>query len=451
MLTPEYATRSPSLSTTHRPPYLLPMPILHPRLLAALFLSGLGASGALAQVRPVFRPAPNAEAAGFSPARLSRIDSLVLGAVERGEINGAVVHIVRRGRVVLHRAYGVRDTETKVPMRRDDIFRIASQSKAITALAVMMLWEEGHFTLDEPISRLLPEFARPRVLTAFNGADSTAESEPANREITVRQLLTHTSGLDYAGIGSADFRALYAKHGVPSGIGNDRSTIGEQMRILGRLPLRARPGERYTYSLSFDVLGYLVEVVSGMPFDQFLRTRIFEPLGMRDTWFYLPPDRHERLVTLHDGESGRAVPLRGTAFDGANPNYPRLAGTYFSGGAGLSSTTEDYARFLQLFLNKGELGGVRLLGPRTVEMMLTDQLPTMTNKVGLGFGLETEANDFRSPRSIGAFSWGGAFATTYWADPRDELIAQIYTNMVNPAARDLAGRFNTLTYAAIVR
>lgn len=427
------------------------MPIPFLRALTPLVLLGLVASSTRAQGRAVFQPAASAEAAGFSTARLARIDSLVNGAVARGEINGAVVHIVRSGRVVMYRAYGVRDIETQVTMRRDDIFRIASQSKAITALAVMMLWEEGHFSLDEPISRLLPEFARPTVLTKFNGADSTAESEPAGREISVRQLLTHTSGLDYAAIGNDEFRALYAKAGVPSGIGSEGSTIGEKMRVLGRLPLRARPGERYTYSLSFDVLGYLVEVVSGMPFDQFLRRRVFDPLGMRDTWFYLPPDRHERLVTLHDGESGKALPMRGGAFDGVNPNYPRLAGTYFSGGAGLSSTVEDYARFLQLFLNKGELDGVRLLSPRTVEMMLTDQLPTMTTEVGLGFGLETGANDFRSPRSIGAFSWGGAFATAYWVDPRDELIAQIYTNMVNSAARDLAGRFNALTYAAMVR
>ena len=427
------------------------MPTPLSRVLAPLALLGTMASNAMAQGRAIFRPAPSAAAAGFSADRLARIDSLVNGAVARGEINGAVVHIVRSGQVVMHRAYGVRDVDTKVPMRRDDIFRIASQTKAITALAVMMLWEEGRLSLDEPVSRYLPEFARPTVLTKFNAADSTAESAPADREITVRQLLTHTSGLDYAGIGTDDFRALYAKAGVPSGIGNDRSTIGERMRVLGRLPLRSRPGERYTYSLSYDVLGYLVEVVSGMPFDQFLRTRIFDPLGMRDTWFYLPADRHERLVTLHDAESGRAVPLRGTAFDGANPNYPRLAGTYFSGGAGLSSTVEDYARFLQLFLNKGELGGVRLLSPRTVEMMLTEQLPTMTEEVGLGFGLETGANDFRSPRSIGAFSWGGAFATTYWADPRDDLIVQFYTNMVNSTARDLAGRFTALTYAAMVR
>lgn len=393
-----------------------------------------------------------ATAAGFSPSRLARIDSLVLAAVGRGEINGAVVHIVRRGQVVMHRAYGVRDVDTGVPMQRDDIFRIASQSKAITALAVMMLWEEGRFGLDDPVSRYIPEFRRPRVLTAFNKSDSSATSEPAGREITIRQLLTHTSGLDYAAIGSEDFRALYAKAGVPSGIGTDASTIGEKMRVLGGLPLRNRPGERYTYSLSYDVLGYLVEVVSGMPFDRFLRTRVFDPLGMRDTWFYLPRDRHDRLVTLHDGESGRAVPMRGQAFDGVNPDYPRLAaGSYFSGGAGLSSTVTDYARFMQLFLNKGDLDGVRLLSPRTVEMMLTDQLPTMGTKVGLGFGLETADNDFRSPRSIGAFSWGGAFQTTYWADPRDGLVAQLYTNMLNSPAASMGATFNTLVYAAIER
>jgi CubicO group peptidase (beta-lactamase class C family) len=336
-------------------------------------------------------------------------------------------------------------------MQRDDIFRIASQSKAITALAVMMLWEEGRFQLDDPVSRSIPAFARPRVLKTFNRADSTFEAEPAGREITIRQLLTHTSGLDYAGIGSENFRALYAKAGIPSGIGNNTSTIGEKMRALGALPLRSRPGEAYTYSLSFDVLGYFVEVMSGMPFDQFLRTRIFDPLGMRDTWFYLPADRHARLVTLHDGQSGKAVPMRGDVYDGVNPDYPKLTGTYFSGGAGLSSTAETYARFLQLFLNKGEFNGARLLSPKTVELMLTEQLPTMATEVGLGFGLETAANDHLSPRAVGAFNWGGAFNTTYWADPASGLVAQIYTNMMRPSGPNLAARFNTLVYAAMVR
>lgn len=422
-----------------------------PCTLFALLLLATTDPVASAQDRPIFPAAASPDAAGFSAARLARIDAMVNEAIAAGSIPGAVVFIARRGEVVLHKAYGVRDVGTRAPMQRDDIFRIASQSKAITALAVMMLWEEGRFQLDDPVSRYLPEFARPRVLTTFRAADTTFDAEPAGREMTIRQLLTHTSGLDYAGIGSENFRAIYAKAGVPSGIGNDTHTIGEKMRILGGLPLRSKPGDAYIYSLSFDVLGYFVEVVSGMPFDQFLRTRIFDPLGMRDTWFYLPPDRHGRLVTLHDGQSGRAVPMQGLVFDGVNPDYPRLEGTYFSGGAGLSSTAMDYARFLQLFVNKGEFNGVRLLSPKTVELMLTEQLPTLPTEVGLGFGLETASNDHVSPRTLGSFSWGGAFATSYWADPAEGLVAQIYTNMIRPSGPSLSARFNTLVYSAMVR
>lgn len=422
-----------------------------PCTLFALLLLATTDPVASAQDRPIFPAAASPDAAGFSAARLARIDAMVNEAIAAGSIPGAVVFIARRGEVVFHKAYGVRDVGTRAPMQRDDIFRIASQSKAITALAVMMLWEEGRFQLDDPVSRYLPEFARPRVLTTFRAADTTFDAEPAGREMTIRQLLTHTSGLDYAGIGSENFRAIYAKAGVPSGIGNDTHTIAEKMRILGGLPLHSKPGDAYIYSLSFDVLGYFVEVVSGMPFDQFLRTRIFDPLGMRDTWFYLPPDRHGRLVTLHDGQSGRAVPMQGLVFDGVNPDYPRLEGTYFSGGAGLSSTAMDYARFLQLFVNKGEFNGVRLLSPKTVELMLTEQLPTLPTEVGLGFGLETARNDHVSPRTLGSFSWGGAFATSYWADPQEGLVAQIYTNMVQTPGPNLAARFNTLVYSAIVR
>jgi CubicO group peptidase (beta-lactamase class C family) len=314
-----------------------------------------------------------------------------------------------------------------------------------------MLWEEGRFQLDDPIGRYLPEFSKPMVLKTFNPADSSWTAEPAQRPITIRHLLTHTSGIDYAAIGSDQFKAIYAKAGVPSGIGNEGATIGEKMRVLGGLPLKHEPGERFTYSLSIDVLGYLVEVISGMPFDRFLRTRIFEPLGMKDTWFYLPPDRAQRLVRLHDGVSGKAVPRVKPVFDGVNPQYPLQKGTYFSGGAGLSSTVEDYARFLQLFLNQGEFNGVRLLSPKTVQLMLTEQFPDLKAEFGLGFGLETEDNDYQSPRSLGSFSWGGAFATTYWADPEEELIGQIYTNMVNSPARALGQRFVTLTYAAILK
>jgi len=417
-------------------------PLRAPRLAFALLI--------LPATAPAqFRAAASPEAAGFSSARLARIDSLIQPLVTRGAIPGAVVFIARDGQVVLHKAYGHRNTTTRTPLRKDDIFRIASQSKAITSLAVMMLWEEGRFGLDDPIERYIPEFANPRVLTTFNPADSSYESAPARRRPTIRHLLTHSSGIDYAAIGSDEFKAIYAKAGVPAGIGTMRSTIGEKMKVLGRLPLRHEPGERFTYSLSIDVLGYLVEIASGMPFDRFLRTRILDPLGMKDTWFYLPADRHDRLVTLHDIQEGKAVPGNVQVF-GEDPEYPRHPGTYFSGGAGLSGTVEDYAKFLQLFLNGGELNGVRLLSRKTVELMLTDQLPTLATKHGLGFGLETPANDYQSPLTVGSFQWGGAFRTSYWADPKERLVALIYTNTFGPAPPVGAG-FTVLTYAALVK
>ena len=396
-----------------------------------------------------FRPAPSPEAAGFSSARLARIDSVIQPAIDKGQIPGLVVFLARDGQIVMHKAYGYRDMLTRAPLRKDDIFRIASQSKAIASLAVMMLWEEGRFGLDDPIERYIPEFASPRVLTKFNAADSSYESQAARRRPTIRQLLTHTSGLDYAAIGSDEFKAIYGKAGIPSGIGNNTATICEKVRVLGKLPLKHEPAERFTYGLGLDVLGCFVEVISGMPFDQFLRKRIFDPLGMKDTWFYLPGDRAERLVSLHEYENGKPVPRHQPVFDGVDPDYPKHPGTYFSGGAGLSGSIEDYARFLQLFLNKGELNGARLLSPKTVELMLTDQLPTLTNEFGLGFALETAANDWQSPQSVGSFSWGGAFRTSYWADPKERLVALIYTNTYGGQPPSFP--FAALTYAAIIK
>jgi CubicO group peptidase (beta-lactamase class C family) len=418
--------------------------------LHVLLLSLLLPTSASAQGGTALTPAARPEDVGLSAQRLERIDAMVEGLVATGEIPGAVVFIARDGNIAYHRAYGVRNTETGEPLRPDDIFRIASQSKAITSLAVMMLWEEGRFLLDDPVSRYIAEFADPTVLTAFNAADTTYETEPATSEVTIRQLLTHTSGIDYAVIGSEAFNAIYAKAGVPSGIGSDEDRIGDKMSLLATLPLKHQPGERFTYGLNTDVLGYLVEVLSGQPFDEFLRTRIFDPLGMDDTWFYLPDGKHDRLVTLHDGKSGTAVPIDGEAYD-ENPAYPTFDGTYFSGGAGLSSTVVDYAVFLQLFLNGGEYAGVRLLSPKTVALMLTDQLPDLPNEFGLGFGLETEANDYQSPLSIGSFSWGGAFNTHYWADPEERLVALIYTNIYNTEHWNIGERFRVLTYQAIVR
>ena len=288
------------------------------------------------------------------------------------------------------------------------------------------------------------------MLKTFNAADSSYTAEPAGREITVRQLLTHSSGIDYPAIGSTEFKAIYAKAGVPSGIGNESDVLSDKMKILGTLPLKHVPGEKFTYGLNTDVLGYLIEIWSGMSFDQFLKKRIFDPLEMKDTYFYLPKEKQNRLVPLYSGRDGKLEKQVSNAYDNVDPDYPKLDGKYFSGGAGLSSTVEDYARFLQLFLNNGTYNGTRLLSRKTIELMLTSQLqPPITTAVGLGFGLETNSNDYQSVVSLGTFSWAGAFNTHYWADPKEKIIGLIFTNIYETSHWNIGEKFKVLTYQAV--
>jgi CubicO group peptidase (beta-lactamase class C family) len=396
-------------------------------------------------------PAAKPEDNGMSPARLEKIDRMIQEHISNKWIPGAVVLIVRNGKAVYHKAYGQADVENGVAMKKDNIFRIASQSKAITSTAVMLLYEEGKFGLDDPISRYIPEFKSPKVLVSVNWTDSSYTATPAKSEITIRQLLTHTSGVDYAGIGNQEFKAIYAKAGIPSGIGNHDAVLADKMKVLGGLPLKFNPGEAYQYGLNLDILGYLVEVISGMSFDQFLKTRLFQPLGMNDTYFYLPKEKHARLVPLYEQKDGKVSRVTQKVFDNVDPMYPTVEGKYFSGGAGLSSTAEDYAKFLQMFLNKGEYNGSRLLSRKTVELIMTAQLqPPLTNQIGLCFGLETEKNDHQSVMSLGSFSWGGAYNTQYWADPKEKLVGVIYMNTYGGPGRGTSDKFKVLTYQAIV-
>ncbi|MBS1681840.1 MAG: serine hydrolase [Bacteroidetes bacterium] len=404
----------------------------------------------LSQPLPIGKPEEN----GISSERLTRIDKVMNDYVNKGYIPGAVSLIVRNGKIVYKRSFGYSDIEKKTPLKPDHIFRIASQSKAITALAIMMLWEEGKFLLDDPINKFIPEFKKPNVLITFNAKDSSFTSQPAKSEITFRQLLTHTSGIDYAAIGSQEMKAIYAKAKVPSGIGSNKDVLAEKMKILGGLPLKHNPGEQWTYSLSFDVLGYLVEVISGLPFDEFLHQRIFKPLGMNDTYFYLPKEKYNRLVPLYQNKEehlSKINVIEKIDYTTIDANYPATNGKYFSGGAGLSSTVEDYAKFLQFFLNQGEFNGVRLLSRKTIELMLTSQLHApISNQVGLGFGLETDQNDYQSVLSIGSFFWGGAFSTTYWVDPKEHLIGINYTNIVSNPHWEVNEKFKILVYQSII-
>jgi len=384
--------------------------------------------------------------AAFDAERLARVDAWVQRLIADRKIPGAVVMLTRDGRTVYHKAFGSRDLGTHAPLQPNDIFRIASQTKAITTLAVMMLWEEGRFKLDDPIGNYLPAFKEQTVLTKFNPADSSYESRPARRRTTIRQLLTHTSGLDYSDIGSDDFKAIYAKAGVRA-LGHEGDILGEKIDVLGKLPLKNEPGERFTYGLSIDVLGRFVEVMSGMPLDKFFRTRIFDPLGMVDTYFEVPASKRDRVVALHVIKDSVLVASHEKT-RGIHADFPARAVSYFSGGGGLSSTTADYARFLQMFLNGGELDGTRLLGRKTVEMMLTNQIAPLQPAFGLGFALETPENDYRSPLSVGSFWWSGAFNTWYWADPKERLVGLIFTNTFG-APTDLGDTFKVLVYSAL--
>ncbi|WP_370476646.1 serine hydrolase domain-containing protein [Tamlana flava] len=391
--------------------------------------------------------------AGMSDERLSRIDSMLTDAIRKNKIPGAVALISRHGKIVYHKAFGLADNESKKLLRKDAIFRIASQTKAITSTAVMMLWEEGKFDLDDPISKFIPDFANPQVLESFNEGDSSFTAKSATKQITIRNLLTHTSGIGYGQIdGDSRFRKIYAKAGVTDLFTTEDISIEESIKKLAKLPLHHNPGEQFTYSEGLDVLGYFIEIISGMPLDEFFKTRIFEPLGMHDTQFYLSEPQYNRLVTVQTIESGKWEKFPVTFYD---TDYPKTgAKRFFSGGAGLTSTATDYAMFLNMYLNKGKFNGNRLLSRTTVETILTDQIPYISEDIeavhGLAFGLvDKKRHDLGGSGSEGTFEWGGYFNTQYFADPKEDMVAILLKQTQRTRTDDTAGKFRILVNQAI--
>ena len=392
------------------------------------------------------------ESVGFSPERLKRIDDAMNDWVKQGWMNGAVGMIIRDGKIVYYKAAGYNDIDAKIPLPKDDIFRIASQTKAITSVAVMMLYEEGKFLLDDPVSKYIPSFTHEQVLDKFNETDSSYTTVPAKRDVTIRDLLTHTSGIDYAQIGSKEAKAIYAKNNITAGLDVHNDKLSDAMNRLGSLPLLHQPGEKWTYGLNIDLLGDLIEIWSGMTLDEFFHKRIFEPIGMNDSYFNVPKEKENRLVNLYQEDSlGHLIKQSGEAL-GVDVNYPLRTKTYFSGGGGLSSTIYDYAIFLQMLLNGGEYNGKRLLSRNTVRIMTMNQIGDIdfgNNKFGLGFAIVTEKSSGESPSQAGTFSWGGAFSTSYWVDPKEKMIVQFYRQLWGTTHGDLSEKFKVLAYSAL--
>ena len=334
-------------------------------------------------------------------------------------------------------------------MQANAIYRIMSQTKAITSLAVLQLVEQGKIGLDQKASDFISTFKNPKVLDQLNSKDTTYTTLPAKREITIRDLLTHSSGIDYTDIGSKNMNAIYTKAGVPSGLGKFKESLLEKMTVLGTLPLRHQPGEKFTYGLNTDLLGCIVEIVSGTTLENYFQKNIFDPLGMKDTYFNVPASKADRLPTVYTENDANQIIEWSPTFRNLNPNYPLVPKTYFSGGAGLSSTAYDYAIFLQMILNGGKYNGKQIIAPRTAAIMVSPQ--NDRDDFGLGFSITSEKSANLNARNKGSFSWGGYYGTTYWADPKDNLIVLIMTQHSPNSHGDLAGKIEQIIYGSEVK
>ena len=406
-------------------------------------------------------PHAKPEDAGMSSKQLGRIAGVMQGYVDRGEIPGAITLVARRGKIVHLETHGVKDVASREPMSADSVFRMASMTKPIASVALMMLYEEGHFWLTDPISEFIPEFKNPKVAIPTDSAGGGVVGEggfytiPADREITFQHVLTHTAGLPTTYGGPT--AELYRDEISP--MRSSGATLAPVMKKLAGLPLNFEPGTAWQYGPATDVVGYLVEVISGKPLDEFLRERIFEPLGMKDTHFYAPKEMLSRRATVYSTEGGKL----GRRDDLMSTEIPPRSKQYFSGAGGLNSTIEDYLRFCQMKLNGGHFNGARILSRKTVELMTTDHLPDdvmhypiwhYLNLRGRGFGLGyrvvTNLGHSAQVGSLGSYGWGGAYGTYFFIDPQEKMIG-IFMTQIRPYRHlKIRRQFQILATAAIV-
>lgn len=395
----------------------------------------------------------NSEEVGLSSKRLERLSSMLNTYVEDDKLPGGVALVARHGKVAYLESFGYRDIAAGEKMQDDDIFRIASQTKAIISVGVMMLQEDGQLLISEPVGNYLPEFMETTVAVAND--DGGYEVVPANRKVTIRDLLTHTSGVDYGdGLArdrweEAEITGWYFAH--------RDEPIRETVARIAALPFQSHPGEKWVYGYSTDILGAIIEVVSGQPLDEFLHSRIFVPLEMNDTHFYLPASKLDRIAVVYStketGGIERTADGSGMIKQGEYVDGPRRS---FSGGAGLLSTAADYAAFLQMMLNGGELNGNRIISRKTVELMTVNHVgengPAFFGDgmgFGLGFYVVSDVGERGVPGSEGEYGWGGAYHSTYWVDPAEELVVVYMAQLIPSGGVDDHGKLRTLVYQAI--
>ncbi len=426
------------------------------RLVLTLVIAGLAAplptltaqhAAASADRRSDLATAPP-ESVGISSERLKRLDGALKRLVDEGRLAGVVSLLARHGKVVHFSAAGKKDIRQPDALQKDSIFRIYSMTKPVTGVAMMMLYEEGKWRLDDPVSRYIPEFSKLRVHAGDN-ADGTPKLEDARRSMTMRELMTHTAGLAY-GLGAVNpVDRMYREARVL----DSSRPLQEMIDGLAKLPLLAQPGTRWSYSIGVDVQGYLVSKLSGMPFDEFLRTRIFQPLGMKDTAFFVPKEKLSRLALVHgEDQTGKLTPPDESRGD------PTVVPLGPSGGGGLFSTADDYLRFCQMLLNNGQLNGTRLLSPRTVAMMRTNHVlpePLKTMRPGTGWGMDfsvvMDAASAGEPYSDGSFHWYGIAGTWFWIDPvADFSFIGMMQHSNLRTASEVHGLSRNLVYQAIV-
>jgi CubicO group peptidase (beta-lactamase class C family) len=416
---------------------------MHHRRTAFQFFSVVALSAAVCAAQPK-------AALSLSPERLTRVDRLLQQYTDQNRIAGAVALVLQDGKPVYERAFGWSDKEAGRKMTTDTIFRIASQSKAITSSAVLALVEDGKIGIDEPAGHFIPTFMKTTV-----AVKDTSETAPAKRAITIHDLLTHTAGISY---GTESYiAALYQPKGLGPAAGNGWYTadkdepICESMERLGTLPFIAQPGEAFVYGYNTDILGCIVEKASGMPLDQFIRERITGPLGLKDTRFFVPAAERNRLAAVYlSGSDGLIVRApEGSKGQGSYVDGPRKS---FAGGAGLTSTAHDYARFLEAIRRDGAVDGARILAPRTAMLMKTNQSGTLHSKDGLGFGYGFQTVDrygASGMAGVGAFGWGGAYGTLYQVDPQSRMVIVLMLQLM-PNATDIQPKFMTSVYQALV-